>query len=146
MTDNLSKKHRSWNMSRIKGRDTKPELAVRSTLHRLGFRFRLHRSDLPGRPDIVLPKLKTVIFVHGCFWHRHRHCRFSYIPKTRVSFWEHKFQQNMARDSRNQLLLRALGWRVMIVWECATRNKAQLSRLLSTQFRPSLQSKGTVEA
>ena len=120
MVDRLSPEHRSWNMSRIRGRNTQPELAVRSALHRAGYRFRLHRKDLPGRPDIVLPKHRTVVFVHGCFWHRHPGCRFAYTPKSRVAFWQKKFDDNVARDRRNVRALRALGWRVITVWECQT--------------------------
>lgn len=120
MTDVLTPEQRSLNMSRIRGTDTKPELIVRSTLHRLGYRFRLHRKDLPGNPDIVLPKHNTVIFVHGCYWHRHR-CRFgSVIPATRTEFWLEKFAANTARDRRNRHQLRALGWRVATIWECQT--------------------------
>ena len=102
MTDILSKERRSWNMSRIRGSDTKPELLVRSLLHRMGYRFRLHRKDLPGRPDIVLPKYRTVIFVHGCFWHRHKGCKYAYTPKSRTDFWQNKFQGTVERDKRNR--------------------------------------------
>ncbi len=96
--DSLTDDQRSWNMSRIKGRNTKPELAVRSLLHRKGFRFRLHRKDLPGIPDIVLPRFMTIILVHGCFWHRHSGCRYAYIPKSRAEFWQEKFVKNVNRD------------------------------------------------
>lgn len=116
--DTISKTRRSWNMSRIRGKDTSPEIAVRSSLHRLGFRFRLHVGDLPGRPDIVLSGFGTVIFVHGCFWHRHKGCRYAYTPKTQTSFWEAKFAANVARDSANKKALKKLGWRVLTVWEC----------------------------
>ena len=95
--DRISKEHRSWNMSRIKGKNTKPEIIVRKMLHRMGYRFRIHRKDLPGRPDIVLPKHKTVIFVHGCFWHRHKDCKYAYNPKSRVEFWQKKFRDNVNR-------------------------------------------------
>ena len=105
-------------MSRIRDRDTKPEKVVRSALHRMGFRFRLHRRDLPGSPDIVLPKHGAVIFVHGCFWHRHARCRYAYTPKSRVEFWQRKFQQNVERDRRVQRELRRLGWKIIVVWEC----------------------------
>ena len=128
--DTLSKEKRSWNMSRIRGRDTGPELIVRSALHRLGFRFRLHRKDLPGKPDIVLPKWRTVILVHGCFWHRHEGCPFSYAPKSRKDFWNRKFQKNIIRDQRVQRQLRAMGWRVIVVWECQTRNLVTLGTRL----------------
>ncbi|WP_432799923.1 very short patch repair endonuclease [Poriferisphaera sp. WC338] len=118
MVDRLSKSQRSWNMSRIKSRDTKPEIAVRSALHRMGYRFRLNRKDLPGKPDIVLPKYKTVIFVHGCFWHRHEGCKYSYMPKSRIEFWEKKFKRNVERDAEVRKQLEDLGWKVVVVWEC----------------------------
>lgn len=130
MVDRLSKEHRSWNMSRIGSCDTKPEKIVRSLLHRLGYRFRLHRRDLPGRPDIVLPKFKTVIFVHGCFWHRHQGCRYAYTPKSRETFWSNKFAQNVARDRRDQKDLCDAGWHVIIIWECETRDIDVLARRL----------------
>lgn len=117
-------------MSRIKGRDTRPELVVRQIAHGLGFRFRLHRKDLPGRPDLVFPRYRAVVFVHGCFWHRHEGCRYAYQPKSRVHFWTRKFRQNVARDHRNEVDLRSLGWRVLIIWECETRNQAALERRL----------------
>jgi len=116
--DNISVEHRSWNMSRIKSKDTDPELSVRSYLHRNGFRFRLHVKDLPGTPDIVLPKYKTVIEVRGCFWHRHPGCKYAYKPKSRVDFWEKKFLENIKRDSKNDLLLSKAGYQVLTVWEC----------------------------
>lgn len=128
MVDRLSTARRSWNMSRIRGADTAPELLVRSTLHRLGLRFRLHRRDLPGRPDIVLPKWKTVVFVHGCFWHRHPGCRFAYTPKSRIDFWLKKFQDNVERDQRNVTTLEQAGWKTMVVWECETADPERLSR------------------
>lgn len=105
-------------MSRIRNRDTKPEIQVRSILHRMGYRFRLHRKDLPGRPDIVLPKFRTVILVHGCFWHRHESCPRAAVPSTRRDFWKAKFERNVKRDEEVQGALRALGWRVIVVWEC----------------------------
>lgn len=128
--DKISKSRRSWNMSRIGGINTSPEVKVRSLLHALGFRFRLHRKDLPGRPDIVLPRYRTVIFVHGCFWHRHECCRFAYIPKTRRAFWLRKFSSNVERDKKNQLALRKMGWRVVVVWECQLRNLTALVKRL----------------
>lgn len=108
-------------MSGIRGTNTKPELVVRRQLHASGFRFRLFAKDLPGRPDIVLPKWHVVIFVHGCFWHGHEGCRFFRIPKTRTEWWTAKIEANAARDARSVNLLRAAGWRVAIVWECALR-------------------------
>lgn len=107
-------------MSRIRGKDTRPELRVRSALHRLGYRFRLNRRDLPGKPDIVLPRYQTVIFVHGCFWHRHPGCRFAYTPKSRVEFWQAKFQRNVERHREVEEELTTLGWRVLVIWECET--------------------------
>lgn len=118
MTDRISKEHRSWNMSRIRFKDTEPEKTVRSLLHHMGYRFRLHVKDLPGSPDIVLPKYRTVILVHGCFWHRHPKCKFAYQPKSRIEFWSKKFKANIKRDIDTIDKLRSLGWKVEIVWEC----------------------------
>ena len=109
---------RSRNMSAIKSKNTKPEIAVRKLLHSMGYRFRLHRKDLPGSPDIVLPKYKTVIFVHGCFWHRHNNCKYATTPKTRKEFWENKFEENVKRDNLNQANLSLKGWKIIILWEC----------------------------
>jgi len=132
--DKISKEHRSWNMSRIRRKDTKPELIVRSALHKSGYRFRLHNSSLPGSPDIVLHKFHTVIFVHGCFWHRHEGCKYAYIPKTREQFWEKKFNSNLIRDKHNLSNLLAAGWNVITIWECQTQKRevlaAELDRLL----------------
>jgi DNA mismatch endonuclease (patch repair protein) len=128
--DTLSKERRSWNMSRIRSTNTSPEKTVRSLLHRLNYRFRIHGKNLPGRPDIVLPKYKTVIFVHGCFWHRHPNCKFAYTPKSRVDFWQKKFAENQLRDKRAKQQLRKLGWRVIVVWECETNQEQKLSRRL----------------
>ena len=121
MVDIVSKKQRSENMSRIRSRDTGPELAVRRVAHRMGFRFRLYRKDLPGTPDLTFPKHRLAVFVHGCFWHRHSGCRFAYSPKSRVEFWTKKFKQNVTRDRRNRTALQNLGWRVAVIWECETR-------------------------
>lgn len=121
MPDTLTKSQRSALMAKIRGKDTKPELAVRSLLHRMGYRFRLHRRDLPGSPDIVLPKHRTVIFVHGCFWHRHAGCRNATVPTTRARFWRLKFEGNVARDRRVKAKLRRCGWRVVTIWECDVR-------------------------
>lgn len=105
-------------MSRIRGKNTRPEMAVRRYLHGQGFRYRLHVRDLPGKPDIVLPRFKSVVFVNGCFWHRHDGCPKAYTPKSNVEFWETKFAGNVARDRRNQRSLEQAGWRVFIIWEC----------------------------
>jgi len=120
---------RSRNMSAIKSKNTKPEIEVRKLLHSLGYRFRLHRKDLPGTPDIVLPKYKTVIFVHGCFWHRHENCKYASIPKTRTEFWENKFKENMKRDKVNQTNLFKLGWKIFIVWECELKRINHLKEI-----------------
>lgn len=128
--DRISEENRSWNMSRIRSKDTTPELIVRSLLHGLGYRFRLHRRDLPGHPDIVLPKYRVVILVHGCYWHRHKGCRFAYTPKTRIDFWQHKFDENIERDRNAMKALRQAGWSVLIVWECQISNEKSLATRL----------------
>lgn len=122
-------------MAQVKGKNTKPELVVRRALHALGYRFRIHRGDLPGRPDIVLPKYKTVIFVHGCFWHRHPDCRKASVPKTRVDFWQQKFDANIARDRKNVSALEDAGWQVLTVWECETKVLGALSSKLDALLR-----------
>ena len=121
--DRLTPEKRSWNMSRIKSKDTTPERIVRSFLHRNGFRFRLHTKDLPGKPDIVLPKYKTIIEVRGCYWHRHAGCKIATNPSTNSDFWQKKFSENIARDNRTEQELKALGWNVIVVWECEVENK-----------------------
>ena len=123
--DVLTRQQRSYNMSRIKGKDTKPELLVRKLLWANGYRYRLHAAKLPGKPDIVLPKYHAVLFVHGCFWHLHG-CRFSIMPATRREFWEKKLKGNKQHDTRVFEKLRDVGWRVMIVWECALKKKEDL--------------------
>ena len=115
-------KQRSRNMSAIKSKNTKPEIKVRKILHSMGYRFRLHSKDLPGSPDIVLPKYKTVIFVHGCFWHRHENCKYASTPKTRKEFWNKKFTENKKRDSEIQEKIKILDWRSVVIWECETKN------------------------
>jgi DNA mismatch endonuclease (patch repair protein) len=132
--DRLAPERRSWNMSRIRGRDTVPEKRVRSLLHRHGFRFSLRRKDLPGKPDIVLPRFHTVIFVHGCFWHRHSRCRNAVMPKTRIEFWSRKLSGNTERDRRNAIELKRLGWRVLVVWECELADESALQTRLSQAF------------
>jgi DNA mismatch endonuclease (patch repair protein) len=121
-------------MAQVRRTDTKPEFNVRRLLHRMGLRFRLHRKELPGRPDIVLPKWRTVIFVHGCFWHRHRGCRRTTTPEANRDFWLRKFAQNKLRDRRNQKDLRAQGWRVLVVWECETSQPDRLRERLSAEL------------
>lgn len=116
-------------MSRIKGKNTAPEMLVRSTLHAMGYRFRLHCRTLPGRPDIVLPKYGVVLFVHGCFWHRHG-CKFSYTPKSRVTFWQTKFNQNVDRDRKVLAELKSLGWKVITVWECESKSQPHVAKLI----------------
>lgn len=127
MTDFLSPTERSERMSRIRGKDTKPELALRKVLHKLGLRYRLHRANLPGKPDLVFPRYKTVVFVHGCFWHRHPDCRIATTPKSNTPFWLKKFEKNILHDAQVKADLEGLGWRVLIVWECelASAQKAQ---------------------
>lgn len=125
---------RSRIMSAVRQKDTGPETIVRQLLHELGLRFRLQRKDLPGTPDIVLPKHKTVIFVHGCFWHRHDGCSKATTPKTRVEFWLEKFERNMDRDRRNERALLEQGWQVLVVWECETKDRDRLRERLSRAF------------
>lgn len=114
-------------MSRISGKETKPEIAVRKAAHKLGYRFRLHRRDLPGSPDIVFPSRKLALFVHGCFWHQHETCHFAYTPKSNIEFWQTKFKNNVARDARAKQELERLGWRVAVIWECETAEFESLS-------------------
>jgi DNA mismatch endonuclease, patch repair protein len=118
MADVHDKKTRSYNMSRIKGKDTKPEMLVRKFLHANGFRYRLHVKDLPGKPDIVLPKYKTVIFVHGCFWHGHAHCKYFVVPKSRTEWWLNKINGNIANDEKAEKALEKSGWKIITLWEC----------------------------
>lgn len=130
MNDIVTTHKRSLMMSGIRGRDTGPELRVRRILHRLGYRFRLHRKDLPGFPDVVLPKHKVAIFIHGCFWHCHQGCRFAKLPRSREEFWKPKLLGNRERDAAAVAALREVGWRVLLVWECflrANRNDAALA-------------------
>ncbi|WP_295946518.1 very short patch repair endonuclease [uncultured Xanthomonas sp.] len=125
--DQLDKAQRSAQMARVRAKDTRPEWAVRRLTHGLGYRYRLHYGGLPGRPDLVFPGRGAIIFVHGCFWHRHPGCAFARLPKSRLDFWEPKLSANRRRDQRNERALRALGWRVMIVWECQIANKERLA-------------------
>jgi DNA mismatch endonuclease, patch repair protein len=122
MADVHTPAQRSFNMSRIRGRDTKPEVLLRSLLHRAGLRFRKNVRSLPGKPDIVLPRHRTVVLVHGCYWHRHEGCRFTTTPATRSAFWLDKFQGTVERDRKAEQALRQRGWRVLTVWECELRD------------------------
>lgn len=135
--DTLSPEARSKLMSRIRGKDTAPELVLRRFLHAGGYRYRLHDRRLPGRPDIVFPARRKIIFMHGCFWHRHDGCRLASIPKSRVDFWTTKFRTNVERDARNEVDLAARGWKVMVVWECEVRHLAELGPRLVGFLGPS---------
>ena len=118
--DTISEEQRSRNMSRIRSSDTSPEMKVRRLVHSMGYRFRLHKKELPGCPDIVFPGRKKIIFVHGCFWHMHSGCRRSTLPKTKIDYWHSKLKKNKERDAKNQGQLKDLGWDILIVWECET--------------------------
>ena len=127
MVDVHTRQQRSYNMSQIRCKNTKPEMLVRSLVHRMGYRYSLHRKDLPGKPDLVLVKHEKVIFVHGCFWHMHR-CRYGRVrPRTRAKFWDRKREGNAARDKSNLRKLRKDGWKVLVVWECQTRDLGKLT-------------------
>lgn len=134
--DIMTVAERSERMSRIRSKDTKPELRVRHILHRLGYRYRLHRKDLPGVPDLTFPSRKKALFVHGCFWHAHRGCKIANRPKTRRSFWDAKFKHNQARDRANERSLRKQGWDVFTVWECQTKSDDLLVKRLSLFLGP----------
>ena len=122
MSDKLTPERRSWNMSRIKGKDTKIEIEVRKYLFSRGYRFRKNDRRYPGKPDIVLPKYHVAIFIHGCFWHRHEGCKNATVPKTRTEFWLEKFDKNVKNDQLKQERLQELGWRVLVIWECELKN------------------------
>ena len=124
MADKISPERRSRNMAAIKSRDTKPEVAIRKLLHAAGFRFRLHREDLPGRPDIVLSRYKTVVFVNGCFWHQHLGCKLASNPSSRPEYWRAELDRNVERDRHSYTSLTNLGWKVIVVWECEIRRNA----------------------
>ena len=134
MADIVDPVTRSRMMSGIRGKNTVPEKLVRSFLHSTGLRFRLHVENLPGKPDIVLPKYRAIVFVNGCFWHRHNGCRYAYSPKSRISFWNEKFTKTVERDARNKQLLSDAGWRVYVVWECEMDSN-HLKRLSMTISR-----------
>ena len=132
--DRLTPERRSWLMSRVRARDTSAEMRVRRAAHGLGLRYRLYRRDLPGTPDLVFPKHRVVVFVHGCFWHRHPGCKKATSPKSRVGFWQSKFDRNVARDRQTVEELESLGWKVAIIWECETKDAEALSRFLEEIF------------
>lgn len=129
MADNHSKETRSYNMSRVKGKNTKPELLVRKFLFSKGFRFRLHDKNLPGKPDIILPKYKTIVFINGCFWHGHENCTYAAIPKTRTEWWHAKISNNICRDQSAQDKLRGEGWQVIVIWGCDLKLKQRVKTL-----------------
>lgn len=126
MTDHVNRGKRSLIMAAVHSKDTKPELAVRSVVHALGYRYRLHVASLPGKPDLVFPCRRKIIFVHGCFWHRHARCRYSTSPKTRPDFWQEKFCTNVARDRRTRRELKKLGWSILTVWQCELKDPQKL--------------------
>jgi DNA mismatch endonuclease, patch repair protein len=142
MADNLTTQQRKYAMSRVRGQNTKPEKMVRSLLHRLGFRFRKNVKNLPGKPDVVLPKYRTAIFVNGCFWHGHENCKRATIPNTRREFWEQKISSNSSRDKKATELLQQSGWRVVTIWQCQLRNQREsedlvrkIVTLLTTEYK-----------
>jgi DNA mismatch endonuclease (patch repair protein) len=128
--DTLTPAERSERMRRVRSKDTKPELLVRRLVHRMGYRYRLHLGDLPGHPDLVFPKRGKIIFVHGCFWHRHGRCKYTRWPKSKLAFWKPKLTANHRRDKANERALRSKGWRVMVVWECELDDKTALVKNL----------------
>ena len=135
MTDKYSPKRRSEIMARIGGKNSRPEMVVRRLLHSMGYRFRLHRKDLPGKPDIVLPKFRTAIFVHGCFWHGCKKCgRGTKLPKTNTEFWTQKIAENCRRDSQTEKKLVELGWRVIVVWQCETEHAGRIRDVLTRRL------------
>jgi len=140
MADVHEPKVRSYNMSQIKGKNTKPEMLVRKHLHSKGFRYNLYGKykgkTLPGKPDLVLPKYKTVIFVHGCFWHAHEGCKYFKLPKTRTEWWENKLYGNKERDKKHQKELEAMGWKVIVVWECEVKKEQAYQDLLIDFLEP----------
>lgn len=128
--DIVDKKTRSRMMSNIKSKNTKPEITVRKLMFSMGFRYRLHNKDLPGKPDISIKKYKTAIFVNGCYWHRHEKCKLAYSPKSNVDFWNKKLNENVNRDKRNHKVLKELGWRVIVIWECQTKDLDYLKQII----------------
>lgn len=135
LVDIVSKEKRASMMASVRQKNTRPEVLLRQALHRLGLRFRIHRRDLPGTPDIVLPSHRTVIFVHGCFWHRHEGCRRTTLPATKTAFWADKFSKNVERDRKVQKALITLNWRVVVIWECQLSTLGSASALAESFFR-----------
>lgn len=134
--DTVTPEHRSRIMSKIKGKNTKPEMVVRTLCHEMGFRFRLHRKDLPGTPDLVFPKHRLCVFVHGCFWHQHSDCKRAQMPTSRIDFWHPKLMKNVERDLNTQQALITLGWRVVTIWECHTKNRDLLRNEIQQAVTP----------
>ena len=130
MTDKLSKERRSANMRAVHSRDTGPEIRVRQIAHGLGYRFRLHRHELPGKPDLVFPGRRKVIFVHGCFWHQHKDCKRGSMPQSNVGVWRPKLENNVTRDEKQLEALNVCGWRTLVIWECELKNERQLASLI----------------
>ena len=141
MADDRSPAERSLNMSHIRSRDTSPELKVRSMIHRAGYRYRLHVKEMPGKPDIVMPRYRTAIFVNGCFWHRHLDCRYATMPKTNIDYWQQKFKRNVDRDQETYNALKQDGWSIVVIWECQTRDRNRLSKLLAEILPPRISHK-----
>ena len=131
MADHISPERRSWLMSRVRSKHTSPEMRVRRAAHALGLRFRLHRKDLPGKPDLVFPKHRVVLFVHGCFWHGHRHCKYYVVPKTRTDWWLDKIKKNITNDSKAVGALTQQGWKIITLWECELKS-SNLEKSLSS--------------
>jgi DNA mismatch endonuclease (patch repair protein) len=136
MTDLITKEQRSANMRAVRSVNTVPEMLVRKIIYGMGYRFRLHRVDLPGKPDIALPRLKKVIYVHGCFWHRHKGCRRATVPQSNRLFWRKKFRSNVLRDAKQLHAIRKCGWRALIVWECEIKNERRLATRLKRFLCP----------
>jgi len=135
MTDTLTPSQRSERMSRVRAKNTKPEMNARRAAHRLGYRFRLHRHDLPGKPDLVFPRLRKIVLVHGCFWHQHQGCNGGRMPKSRPDFWGPKLARNVERDHKVRASLEALGWDIMVLWECESRTVDMAASHLATFLR-----------
>ena len=136
MVDDRSPAMRSQNMSRIRSRDTSPELRVRSLIHRAGYRYRLHVKEMPGKPDIVMPRYRTAILINGCFWHRHSNCKYATTPKTNTDYWQRKFERNVSQDRTTHEELARNGWKTLVIWECQTRDKESLATLIGEILPP----------